>query len=161
MLAAFLFSIFSFIHCQLITSLSGIIIPEVFVQHSSQGTVLFLHINMSNTLKINDFQCQAQVSLKLRWLGPNHFSPQGWQKWSQRRIYFPRWQQKRKNISPWKRTLSKPSQHQPGISRSLRAVPWALLQHQIQQQLNASLQQLKITKTMTKNEEKFNCRNKY
>lgn len=55
-----------------IKSLSGRIIPEVF-------PLLSLHIKMSNTPKINYFQCQARVSLESRLLGPNHFSPQGWQ----------------------------------------------------------------------------------
>lgn len=99
-------SLFIF-HVQLlsiaINSLSGVTIPEVFLQCSSQCTLLSLHIKMSNTLTINYFPCQAHVSLELRLLGPNHFSPQVWQKCKVRGgLVF-----KRKNIPPWKITLSK------------------------------------------------------
>lgn len=113
-LQPFNFPYSTFIHCQL--SLSGIIIPEVF-------PLLSLHIKMSNTPKRNYLKCQAHVSLETRLLGPNHFSPQGWQKCKVRgRFVFQGWQQKRKNIPPWKITLSMPSQPQPGITRALKAV---------------------------------------
>lgn len=120
--AAFSFSIFNFYLLQ-INSLSGIIIPEVF-------PLLSLHIKMSNTPKLNYFQCQAHVSLELRLFQP----PRMAKVQSQRRICFPR-------------TTAEKEKHSSLENYSVQTLPaWdhqipqgcspALLQNQVQHQLN-------------------------